>query len=194
MNEPLEEPLAGCCGLYCGLCPRYQSKAPSRCPSCHQGEHHSYCGVWRCCVGKHGHHTCADCEEYLCERLTRALGVGREVDSFISYKPAVPNLERIRAVGLSIYLEEQRERLRLVESLLESYNEGRSMSFYCRATALMPPELVRQAMADHQRLVSMGEVDGSDLRASAKAMRSAIQDLATQASIDLRLRREKKTE
>jgi hypothetical protein len=26
--------LVGCCGIYCGLCTKYQSKAPSRCIGC----------------------------------------------------------------------------------------------------------------------------------------------------------------
>jgi hypothetical protein len=113
------------------------------------------------------------------------------LDSFVSHKPAIPNLERIREVGLSTFLEEQRERRLLVESLLESYNEGRSMSFHCRATALMPPELIRQALAQLESMVGPGEVDGSGLKARAKAMRGAIQDLASQAGIDINLRRAK---
>jgi hypothetical protein len=114
------------------------------------------------------------------------------LDSFVSHKPAIPNLERIREVGLPIFLEEQRERRLLVESLLAGFNEGRSMSFYCRAAALMPVELIAQAMSDAQAMADSGEVDSSDLKARAKSMRGAIQNLASQASIDLSLRRAKR--
>jgi len=192
-----EKPLASCCGLYCGLCPRFQSKAPSRCLSCHLGEQHSYCSVYRCCVTKRGLFTCADCDEYPCERLLRVLGVEEGLDSFISHRPALPNLDRIREVGLEIYLEEQRERRLLVEQLLADYNEGRSVSFYCRACALMPPDLVRQAIGEMERMQPrLGRrpspnKDGSDLKAKAKAMRTAIQNLALQAGIDLKLRKKK---
>jgi len=192
MNEASEEALAGCCGLYCGLCPRYQSTAPSRCLSCHLGEQHSYCSVWRCCVHKRGHHTCADCEEYPCERLIRVLGVEEGLDSFISHKPAVPNLERIREAGLPTFLAEQRQRRLLLETLLAGYNEGRSMSFHCRATALMPPELINQAMNEVRRIEGAGEVDDSDPKARARVMRTTIQDLASRAGIDIDLRRTKK--
>lgn len=192
MREDPERVLAGCCGLYCGLCPRYQSKAASRCLSCHLGEQHSYCSVWRCCVKKRGHHTCADCVEYPCERLIRVLGVEEGLDSFVSHKPAIPNLERIREAGLPTFLEEQRQRRVLVESLLAGYNEGRSMSFYCRAGTLIPIELISQAMSDAQAMADTGEVDSSDLKARARSMRSAIQALASEAGIDLSLRRAKK--
>ncbi len=194
MRTMEEKHLAACCGLYCGLCPRFQSKAPSRCLSCHLGEQHSYCSVFRCCVTKRGHHTCADCDDYPCERLLRVLGVEEGLDSFISHKPALPNLERIREVGLLTYLEEQRERLLLVEYLLAHYNEGRSMTFYCAACALMPPDLIRQAIGELEGMLTREQVDGSDLKAKAKAMRGIMRDLASQAGIDIKLRKKKKSD
>jgi hypothetical protein len=184
-----EKDLASCCGLYCGLCSRFQSKAPSRCLSCHPGELHSYCSVYRCCVIKHGHHTCAECDEYRCERLLRALGVEQGLDSFVSHRPALPNLDRIREAGLETHLAEQRERRLLAEHLLATYNEGRSMTFYCTACALMPPDLIRQAIHEMEVLLAGEQVDSSDLKAKAKAMRTLIKELALQADIDLKLRR-----
>jgi len=155
------------------------------------GEQHSYCSVYRCCVTKRGLITCADCDEYPCERLLRVLGVEEGLDSFISHKPALPNLDRIREVGLERYLEEQRERRLLVERLLADYNEGRSMSFYCATCALMPSDLVRQAIDEMEGMLANKQVDGSNLKAKAKAMRAMIQNLAAQASIDLKLRKRK---
>ena len=186
-----ESDLAGVCGLYCGLCPRFQSKARSRCLGCQLGEQHSYCSVYRCCVTRRGLFTCADCDEYPCERLLRVLGVEEGLDSFISHKPALLNLDRIREVGLEAYLGEQRERRLLVERLLDHYNEGRSMSFYCAACGLMPPDLIRQAIGEMEEMLVSQHVDGSDLKAKAKAMRTTIQDLASLAGIDLRLRKKK---
>jgi hypothetical protein len=119
------------------------------------------------------------------------LGVEEGLDSFISHKPALPNLDRIREVGLETYLEEQRERRLLVEQLLADYNEGRSMSFYCRACALMPPGLIRQAIGEMERMLASRQVDGSNLKAKAKAMRTTIQNLASQAGVDLKLRKKK---
>ncbi len=187
-----EKDLAGCCGLYCGLCPRFQSKAPSRCLGCQLGEQHSYCSVYRCCVVKRGLFTCADCDEYPCERLLRVLGVEEGLDSFLSHKPALPNLDRIREVGLETYLGERKERRLLVEHLLANYNEGRSMSFFCAASALMPPDLIRQAIAERERMLTSNQVNGSDLKAKAKAMRSSIQELASQAGVELKLRKKPK--
>jgi hypothetical protein len=117
------------------------------------------------------------------------LGVEEGLDSFISHKPALPNLDRIREVGLETYLDEQMERRLLVEQLLADYNEGRSMSFYCAACALMPPDLIRQAIGEMEGMLANKQVDGRDLKAKAKAMRATIQNLASQTGTDLRLRK-----
>lgn len=186
-----EKHLAGCCGLYCGLCPRFQSTAPSRCPGCQLGEQHAYCSVYRCCVTKRGLFTCADCHEYPCERLLRVLGVEEDLDSFISHKPALPNLDRIREAGLETYLGEQRERRLLVEQLLADYNEGRSMGFYCAACALMPPGLIRQAIGEMEQLLTSKQVNDLDLKAKARIMKSLVRELASKSGIDLQLRKKR---
>jgi Protein of unknown function (DUF3795) len=182
-----EKEYAGCCGLYCGLCPRFQSTAPSRCLGCQRGEQRSYCSVWRCGVGARGYLTCAECAEYPCERLRRTLGEG--VDSFISHAPAIPNLKRIRDAGLETYLGEARERRQLVEELLAQFNEGRSMSFYCVASALLAPALIRQALTEVRAAIARGLVDDADPKARAKAMHVTLEELAHGAGIDLKLRK-----
>jgi hypothetical protein len=119
------------------------------------------------------------------------LGVEEGLDSFISHKPALPNLDRIREVGLETYLEEQRERRLLVEQLLANYNEGRSMSFYCVACALMPPDLVCQVIGEMERLLTSQQVNDLDLKAKARAMKSLVRESASKSGIDLKLRRKK---
>jgi hypothetical protein len=102
------------------------------------------------------------------------------------------NLERIREVGLPIYLEEQEERRTLVEHLIEDFNEGRSMSFFCVASALMPPEVVRNAIESAERKLAAERVERSEIKTRAKTIKATIQELAMDLDIDLRLRKGKK--
>lgn len=183
-----EKALVGSCGLYCGLCPRYQSKAPSRCPGCQLGGQHSYCSVYRC-VTKRGFTTCAECSEYPCERLLRVVGVEKGLDSFVSHKPALPNLDEIKQDGLDSFLQEQRKRRLLAEHLISNYNAGRSMTLYCTACVLMPPRAIDRAINKMKKLLTNGQVDRSNQKEVAKAMRKLIQGLASELSIDLALRR-----
>ncbi len=181
-----EANLAGCCGLYCGLCPRFQSTSKSRCPGCRISEHHSWCKVYRCCVIKKGYVTCADCTDYPCEKLFSVLGT--DEDSFLTHKPVIPNLDRIKEVGGQIWLNEQKERQLLLEKLLENYNDGRAMSFYCLACTLMPIDLINRAVSEMERK----GIDAEDIKLKAKNLKSILQDLASASGIELKLRRNAK--
>ncbi len=177
MNPAELKNLAGCCGIFCGLCTKYQSGAPSRCIGCRLGEQHSWCSIYMCCVAKNRLENCMECVDYPCERYVR-----RKWGTDQLSRVAQGNLERIGQFGLETWLEEQEERRLLVEELLADYNAGRSMSFYCLACTLMPVALVREALADVKAL----PLDGSDLRATAKGLRSIIPRLASTTAIELK--------
>jgi len=155
------------------------------------GEQHSYCSVYRCAT-KRGFTTCAECSEYPCERLLRVLGVEKGLDSFVSHKPALDNLDQIKKDGLESHLAEQRERQLLAEHLLANYNEGRSMTLYCTACALIPPRPIKRAIDKMERSLTNGQVDRLNQKEVAKVMRKLIRGLASELSIDLALRRKRR--
>jgi len=178
MKNSEAKSLIGCCGLYCGLCNKYQSKAPSRCVGCRLGEQHSWCSIWNCCVKKHGFETCTECDEvFNCEIFLR-----RKVAQWI---PAYDNLRRIKESGLKNWLKEQKDRQALVEELLDNYNEGRSMSFFCKACARLPIELINKAIKETREKLLSEKVDESDVKSKAKILRAAIEDLASKAKVNL---------
>jgi len=136
---------------------------------------------------KRGLVTCIECENFPCERYLRIFWATDQESGV-----AQENLKRIKRVGLEVWLEEQRERRLLVEELLTNYNEGRSMSFYCLACTLMPPNLVSKAVDEAREILINNQVDDSDIKAKAKTVKLVIQDLAAQCGIDLRPRKKSK--
>ncbi len=170
--------LAGCCGLYCGLCNKYQSKAPSRCMGCQLGEQHSWCSIWSCCVQKHGFETCAECGEiFICPIFQR-----RKVVEWI---PAADNLRQIKDVGLESWLREQIERQAMLEKWLQNYNEGRSMTFYCKVCARMPLNLMNEAIKEAKEKLLCEKVDISDMKSKARILKAVVRDLALRVNIKL---------
>jgi len=131
---------------------------------------------------KKGFTTCAECEEYPCERYSRR-GWGTDQWS----QTAQESLNSIKKIGMEDWLEKQRRRRLLLEDLLASYNDGRSMSFYCLATILMPPELINEAVNKLKKRLASNQLSSSDIKAKAKSLRKIIQDLAQQHGIELRL-------
>ena len=181
MNVIEEFDLAGPCGIFCGLCTKYQSKAPSRCLGCRIGEQHSWCSIYRCCVAKKGLTFCIECEEYPCERYSR-----RDWGTDHLSRVAQHSLSTIKKAGIEPWLKEQKERRLAVEELLENYNDGRSMTFYCLACILMPVNLINQAISEMKQRLSANQIDDSDMKARAKAIRAIIQDMAAKSGIELK--------
>jgi len=184
MKQVEEENLAGCCGIYCGLCPWFQSTAPSRCPGCRIRSQSVSCKRYNCCVKKNGLGTCAECRTFPCEKYEEFL----DWDSFVSHGACLPNLEAIKKRGLKPWLKEQSARRKLLEQLLANYNEGRSARFYCVATTLLSPDVIEGTLKGTRQRMSMARTPDQDIKTRAKIVRTAIQERATAAGIDLRLR------
>jgi len=173
--------LIGCCGLYCGLCSKYQSKASSRCLGCKVGEQHSWCSIWNCCVKKHQLETCAHCRELSrCAILKR-----RKVLTDPKWAPAADNLSKMKKVGLDEWLVEQRRRQALLEVLLQDYNEGRSMSFYCKVCSRMSIELINKAVKEANKKLVSEEDYKADIKLKAKFLKLVIRYLAMKADVTL---------
>ena len=188
MNLTEEKNLAGCCGLYCGLCPRYQSTAASQCPGCKILSLTISCKLYNCCVKKKGFEACAECGEFPCDKYDKFF----DWDSFISHKVCLPNLEHIKKVGLKKWLGEQSKKRQALENLLVNYNEGWSCSFFCVATVLMPIDSITKAVNEANKMCVLNNVDELDLKNKSKILRSVIQDLALKSRIDLKLRKKQK--
>ena len=170
--------LIGCCGLYCGLCNKYQSKSPSRCIGCRLGEQHAWCSIWNCCVKKHGYQTCTECGElFKCPIFLR-----RKV---IEWIPAADNLRQMKKAGVNTWLKEQKERQALLEDLLENYNEGRSMSLYCKICARMPTDLINKAIKEAKEKLKSEKADHSDMKSKARILKAVIKDIASKGRINL---------
>ena len=121
---------------------------------------------------------CTECSEvFNCKIFQR-----RKVAEWI---PAYENLRQIQKVGLEIWLKEQKQRQALVEELLEKYNEGRSMSFYCKVCARMPIEMIYIAVKEAKITFASEKIDKSDIKSKAKILKTVLKDFATKANIGL---------
>ena len=187
-------PTLGCCGLDCGLCPRYYTVGTSRCPGCSGPgffDKHPSCGYITCCVKKKGLEVCAQCDEFPCSRFaSRSVSAG-EYDSVLTYKKVRPNLESIRVYGLEPFIERQRKRIRLLEKMLEGFDDGRSRSFYCIAATLIPIDDLEASLAEAERGVKADGVAAEDVRTKAGVLRELLQGCAGRRGVELKLRKKR---
>ena len=189
MNEqPIKAyPTIACCGLDCGLCPTYYTKGPSRCPGCCGSgffEKHPPCSIITCCVKKNRFETCAECEEFPCSKIAK-WDMG---DSFISHKACLSNLEFIKTIDTEKFVEIQKKRIKLLELMLEHYNEGRSKSFFCIATALLSIDDLENALKTSEQRIKTDNMSTTDLKSKSKILKGILTELAAKDGIVLKLR------
>lgn len=203
MNRPIKKyPTVGLCGLDCGLCPRYYTVGPSRCPGCCGPDFfnkHPSCSFITCCLKKKNLEICAECEEFPCQKfkeknstsLSERLGGANgdwwyltdagKYDSFLTYRKVVPNLGFIKEHGIKRFREQQRKRIELLETMLKQFDDGRSKSFYCLAVTLLTLESLENALDEVEKT--------DDIKMSAKKLKTNLNEKASQEVVELTLRK-----
>ncbi len=175
-----KHPTIGACGLDCGLCPRYYTVGPSRCPGCAGPgffDKHPACGFITCCVKKRQLEVCSACPEFPCARVEAACenALAHESPSYPTAKRIPLNLLFIRERGLARFVREQARRIRLLELMLAEFDDGRSKSFFCKAAGAYEPEALRAAVRRARRTIASGGIEPADRKGRAGVLRTLIQ-------------------
>ena len=181
-------PTIACCSLDCDLCPTYYTKGPSRCPGCCGPDFfnkHPSCSIITCCVKNNKFETCAQSNEFPCQKLKD----WDEYDSFICHRVSLKNLNFIKEKGIEEFIKQQNQRIAFLEIMLKNFNEGRSKSFYCIATALLPIYDLEQALTESNDQIKNQGISLKDLKVKSKILKEKIIEIADKMMIELKLRR-----
>lgn len=139
--------ILGCCGIDCGLCPRFYTDGPSKCPGCFGPDFekiHPSCSLANCCFKKNKLEVCSLCKDYPCNRYENTEKVLK--DSFVTHKKIFQNHDFIQKHGLNKFMKIQKIRIELLNILLEKYDDNRSKNFYCLAMALLKIESIKKIL------------------------------------------------
>ncbi|MFC2042320.1 DUF3795 domain-containing protein [Chloroflexota bacterium] len=180
-------PTLGCCGLDCSLCPRYYTVSSSRCPGCYGLDFfskHPSCPFITCCVKKKTLESCAQCGEFPCSRFK---GSDRR-DSFVTKQKSLSNLNMVKEGGLERFINRQGQQIKLLEAMLTEFNEGRSKSFYCLATALLPITDMEVSLSKADQEIRNNSTRPEDVKTKANILRRFLNSYANERGIELKLR------
>jgi hypothetical protein len=183
MRSPLKKHnTIGCCGIDCGLCPRFYTKGDSRCPGCGGPdfpEKHPSCGFVTCCFIKKGFEVCSDCSDYPCNRFDSEKG-GH--DSFVTHRKVFSNLGSVKSNGIEDFIARQTIRMNILKDFITHYDEGRSKSFFCISCALLPLDELKEI---HRSVTAIGNQMG--IREKNRDLRDKLLSVAGNLGIDLKL-------
>ena len=189
-NRPIKTyPTIGACGLDCGLCPRYYTVGTSRCPGCCGPDFfdkHPTCSVITCCVKKKGLEACGECPEFPCDKFKDpAEYQTMDTPSYPPYSKLMSNLNFIKEHGIEAFIEQQRKRTGLLETMIENYDDGRSKSFFCRAAALLDVKSLENSLDKAEERIKTAHIKPDDIKAKAKILKESLNESAVKERVEL---------
>ncbi len=178
-----EYPTIGVCGLDCGLCPRYYTAGPSRCPGCAGPDFfhkHPSCSFITCAVRNKSLEACGECSDFPCAKFKseKEYGQVKESSSYPPYRKVMANLRAIKEHGIEAFVKQQAKRIKLLERMLADFDDGRSKSCYCRSAALLDPAALESALDAATRKVKADRVPPDDAKTKARILRDFLDDRA----------------
>ena len=182
----------GCCGLDCGLCPRFYTEGSSKCPGCSGVDFenkHPSCSFITCCVKKKGLEVCGECNEFPCRKFDKETG---EADSFITHRRVMQNQRLIRESGAAFFLEQQNRRMNFLKTMLECFDDGKSKSFYCLSAALLSLKSLDESLIKADREIAEKSIGKEDFKGKARVMKEILSQFADEEKEELKLRKAKK--
>jgi len=183
-------PTIGVCGLDCGLCPRYYTKGSSRCPGCCGPDFlnkHPSCSFITCCVKKKGFETCGECSDFPCSKFKsdKEYQQLEQLSSYPPYKKVMANLNFIRENGVKKFIEQQQQRMRLLEIMLEKFDEGRSRSFFCKAAAFLDVTSLQRSLNKATQKIKTDKIKQTDVKMKTKTLKTILSEIASKEGVEL---------
>jgi len=183
-------PTIGVCGLDCGLCPRYYTEGTSRCPGCGGPNFlnkHPSCSFITCCVKKKDLEVCSDCSNFPCSKFKSEEDI-RQFEGSSShppYKKIMLNLNYIKEYGIENFILKQKRRIRILEKLIRDFDDGRSRSFFCKATALLDINNLEYSLIKAFQIVKSEKIGSTNTKAKAKILKGILNESALKEGIVL---------
>ena len=172
-------PAIGVCGLDCGLCPRYYTKGISRCPGCAGPDFinkHPSCSFITCCVKKKNLEVCAECSKFPCPKFKcdKEYQQLNESSSYPSYKKVIPNLNFIKEHGIEKFVEQQKKRMKLLETMIENFDDGKSRSYFCKATALIDVAKLEKSLDEANQRIKTDKIKPNNVKIKNKILKEIL--------------------
>lgn len=183
-------PTIGVCGLDCGLCPRYYTKGTSRCPGCCGPDFfnkHPSCSFITCCVKKKNLEVCGQCSDFPCSKF-KTDEEYQQLEGSSSYpsnKVVLLNLNFIKEHGIKEFIDRQKKRIKLLERMIENFDDGRSRSFFCRAACLLEVTSLESSLNKAIRKIKTDKVKTDDTKVKAKILKENLNKIAFKKGVEL---------
>ena len=171
--------LLSLCGLNCGLCPMLLD---GHCGGCGNGN--QSCKIARCSLEHGSVAYCYECTEYPCEKYESV----DQFDSFISHRNQKVDLEKAKTIGIEQYNAEQQEKIQILHTLLDNYNDGRKKTFFCVAVNVLALQELKEILAQIEGNSAFTAMERAN---QCKFVSGLFEEKAQELGIEFKLRKKR---
>jgi hypothetical protein len=86
------------------------------------------------------------------------------------------NLDFIKEFGVEKFTEQQNRRIRLLETMIKDFDDGRSRSFFCRAAGLLDLSVLENSVDKATREIRTDNINRNDVKSKAGIMRTILNE------------------
>ena len=95
------------------------------------------------------------------------------------------NLNFIRENGIKQFIEQQQQRMRLLEIMLEKFDEGRSRSFFCKAAAFLDVTSLQRSLNKATQKIKTDKIKQTDVKMKTKTLKTILSEIASKEGVEL---------
>jgi len=102
----------------------------------------------------------------------------KESSSYPSYKKVIPNLNSIKEHGIEKFVGQQKKRIKLLETMIANFDDGRSRSFYCKSAALLDLTTLENSLDQAIKKIKTDNIQPNDTKTKAKILKGILSEIA----------------
>jgi len=95
------------------------------------------------------------------------------------------NLNFIKGHGIKKFIGQQKKRIKLLEIMLNNFNDGRSRSFFCKATALLDLTSLTSSLDKATQKIKTDKIRQNDVKNKAQILKEVINEIALKEGLEL---------
>ena len=92
------------------------------------------------------------------------------------------NLNFIKEHGIKKFIDQQKKRIKLLERMIENFDDGRSRSFFCKAACLLDLASLESSLNKAIRKIRTDNVKMDDTKVKAKILKEILNQIALKRS------------
>jgi len=88
----------------------------------------------------------------------------------------MPNLIFIKEHGIEKFIAQQKVRIKLLETMLKKFNDGRSRSYYCKVSALIDTITLKNSIDKANLKIKADKIKQNDVKSKAKILKAILDE------------------